>query len=77
MEFIGKEPDNVHAATHGTGFDTSATYTQEGGFSDFHTYAANWQPGKIEFYVDDNLYETVNEADSGEGDWPFDKMRCL
>ena len=72
MEFVGKDPNNVHSSTHGPGFDTSDPYNNNGGFSDFHTYAANWQPGKIEFYVDNNLFKTVTRDNAGSGSWPFD-----
>uniref|UniRef100_A0AC34RKS8 GH16 domain-containing protein n=1 Tax=Panagrolaimus sp. JU765 TaxID=591449 RepID=A0AC34RKS8_9BILA len=72
MEFIGKDPKNVHGSTHGSGFDTSNSYYNGNGFSDWHTYAANWQPypDRIEFSVDGNIYKTVTPADT-QGNWPF------
>lgn len=43
MEFVGKDPKNVHSAVHATNFDTVKDYFLKQGFSDdFHVYAVNW-----------------------------------
>uniref|UniRef100_A0AC34RGJ6 GH16 domain-containing protein n=1 Tax=Panagrolaimus sp. JU765 TaxID=591449 RepID=A0AC34RGJ6_9BILA len=78
MEFIGKDPKNVHGATHGSGFDTCNSYYNGNGFSDWHTYAANWQPypDRIEFSVDGNIYKTVTPADT-HGHWPFNDQNMF
>ena len=72
MELVGNDPTNVHGSTHGNGFDTTSTYSGEGFTDDFHTYAAIWQPGQIDFLVDDNVYNTVTYDDTNGGEWPFD-----
>ena len=41
---------------------SGASYTFEEGQSitDYHTYALEWEPGEIRWYVDDKLYQTQN-----------------
>jgi len=77
MEFIGKEPNRVYGSTHGVGFDTSHNTFNARGFSnDFHTYAVNWQPNKLEFSVDGNIYKTVTPGDTN-GRWPFNSQKMF
>lgn len=75
MEFIGREPDRVHGHLHGPGYSGGAgpgdSFVSEDGFADFHTYAVNWQPEKIEWFVDDEPYLSIS-ADEVNGDWVFD-----
>jgi len=69
MEQIGKEPGSVHGSTHAPGVDHTGTGNSGGLQDDFHLYAANWQPDRIEFSMDNNVYYTV-ERNWG-GSWPF------
>jgi len=80
MENIGREPSVVHGTFHGPGYSggkgIGAAYTLTGGrkFSDdFHTFAVEWEPSAIRFYVDGNLYQTRTPADLPAGtSWAFD-----
>jgi beta-glucanase (GH16 family) len=80
MENIGKEPSVVHGTFHGPGYSggkgVGAPYTLTGGrkFSDdFHTFAVEWEPNVIRFYVDGHLYQTRTPADLPHGaSWVFD-----
>jgi len=80
MENIGKEPSIVHGTIHGPGYSggsgISAADTLPGGqkFSDnFHTFAVEWEPNVIRFYVDGLLYKTRTPADLPAGTlWVFD-----
>ncbi len=57
MEIIGKDPQHNHGTLHAPSFDKGASYYLASGFTnDFHTYAVNWGPDKIEFYTDGHLY---------------------
>jgi uncharacterized repeat protein (TIGR02543 family) len=38
----------------------------------FHTYGLAWQPGRLEFYVDRELFWTATPSNV-QGYWPFDK----
>jgi beta-glucanase (GH16 family) len=80
MENIGREPSVVHGTLHGPGYSggngINSTYTLAGGrkFSDdFHTFAVEWEPNVIRFYVDGLLYKTRTPADLPPGtSWVFD-----
>ena len=80
MENIGKEPSIVHGTLHGPGYSggngISAAYTLPGGrkFSDdFHTFAVEWEPNVMRFYVDGRLHKTRTPADLPSGaSWVFD-----
>jgi beta-glucanase (GH16 family) len=80
MENIGKEPSVNHGSIHGPGYTgdvgIEAHYTLPDGkkFSDdFHTYAIEWEPDVIRFYVDDVLCATQTKASLQTGQrWVFD-----
>jgi beta-glucanase (GH16 family) len=80
MENIGKEPSIVHGTFHGPGYSgaggITAAYTLPSGrkFSgDFHTFAVEWEPNVMRFYVDGLLYKTRTPADLPAGTtWVFD-----
>ena len=74
MEFIGKDPNHVHASIHGPGYDFTQSYYSQNGFSnDFHTYTVDWQPDKMRFYVDGNLFYTVYPSMAQAKNWPFNQ----
>lgn len=79
MENIGKEPSIVHGTLHGPGYNRElslgGSYTLPSGkfADDFHTFAVEWEPDEIRFYVDGNLYETRTKAQIPSGGrWVFD-----
>ena len=74
MENIGKDPNNIYGSIHGPGYDITSPYTDQRGFSnDFHTFTVDWQPDQLSFYVDGNLYRTMNKSEAGGKPWPFNK----
>jgi len=80
MENIGKEPSIVHGTFHGPGYSgaggITAAYQLPGRqkFSDdFHTFAVEWEPNVMRFFVDGLLYQTRTPADLPTGtSWVFD-----
>lgn len=77
MEHVGKDPGKVHAsihtpssygATQNTGITTVSSFS-----TDFHIYALEWTPDKMDFYVDNTLYYTYAPAVKNDQTWPFDK----
>lgn len=80
MELIGKEPDRTYGTIHygmpppnnssqGTNFQLNS-----GKFSDaFHTFAIEWEPNAIRWYVDDFLFLTKTSSDVGSLTWPFNQ----
>ncbi len=80
MENIGKEPSVNHGSIHGPGYTgevgIEAHYTlpdKKRFADDFHTYAVEWEPDAIRFYVDNELYATQTRANLRSGQqWVFD-----
>jgi beta-glucanase (GH16 family) len=78
MELKGQEPANVIATVHygpGPGSTyitrnkTSATpYSNE-----FHVYSMVWEQDKIQFLIDDVVFSTINKADLGGNNYPFNE----
>ena len=69
MENLGREPTLVHGTVHGPGYSgkhaISAQYTLPGApvlADDFHLYAADWRPSRIEFSIDGHVYATFTSA---------------
>jgi beta-glucanase (GH16 family) len=79
MESVGREPSINHGSLHGPGYSGGAPltgiYTLPAGqkfADDFHTFAIEWEPTTIRFYVDGNLYQTKTAADAAGKRWVFD-----
>ncbi|MER6669616.1 family 16 glycosylhydrolase [Amycolatopsis japonica] len=76
MENVGFEPNTVHGTLHGPGYSGAggigAAYNGPNFSDDFHTYAVDWAPNQIKWYVDGNLYQTRTPADLNGNRWVFD-----
>lgn len=79
MENIGREPNIVHGTVHGPGYSggggIGGSYVlSAGSFSDdFHVFAIEWAPDRIDFLVDATIYKTVTPNDLPAGrSWVFD-----
>ncbi|UWP79116.1 lectin [Dactylosporangium fulvum] len=77
MENIGREPNTVHGTIHGPGYSggegIGAGYTIGSPFADgFHTFAVDWSPNLLIWYVDGNEYQRRTPADLGGDRWVFD-----
>ena len=80
MENIGRAPSVVRGTIHGPGYSGAnglgADYTLPQGrrfADDFHTYAVEWEPEAVRWYVDGQLYETRTPADLPAGArWVYD-----
>ena len=82
MEFVGKEPEKVHATVHfskdgkhaskGSNFKATAPY------DDFHVYAVEWSSERMEFFFDEEKYFTFDLDLAGPGpENPFRKPHYL
>ena len=73
MENAGSKPDVARGSLHEPGGQPlTATFSSPTSLADgFHTYAIDWAPGAIWFYVDDQLYET-QASETQASTWPFD-----
>lgn len=79
MEHVGFEQDKIHTSVHTQDYNhrkgTQKTRAAKiaGVTDDFHTYAVEWTPKAIFFYVDgEPFYHFLKEAPR-YGVWPFDK----
>ena len=83
MEMVGHEPSKVYGTLHfgpGPGStQISRGYTLGSGtFNDaFHVFSVEWQQDQLKFYVDNQLYSTVNRSDLGSATYPFNESFYL
>lgn len=72
MEVLGSQTDTAYGTVHygephaeqqGTVVLDNGTFA-----SDFHEYSVEWEPGEMRFYIDGNLYHTVNDWFTAEND---------
>ena len=72
-ELLGKDPNTTYGTLHGPnsgGGGRGGSGAVDGGFANgYHTYAIDWLPDQITWYVDGVAYHTENKYD---GDWVFD-----
>lgn len=78
MEKRGQLPSVIIGSLHGPGYSAgsavSGLYGLENGRfdADFYTYAIEWYPDRIDFFVDDYLYNRIRPADV-PGEWVFNQ----
>lgn len=82
MEFVGKEPEKIHATVHWSrdGKHASQGKSTPGSepWKDFHIYAMDWYPDHIDFYYDKTMYHRYEVDPAGQGeDNPFRKPHYL
>ncbi|WP_224995526.1 glycoside hydrolase family 16 protein [Cesiribacter sp. SM1] len=79
MEHVGYDPGVVHgtvhtaAFNHGIGTQKGKQIQVEKFDRRFHRYAIRWTADKIEFFVDDKLYNTFAHTGGDYKEWPFDQ----
>ncbi|WNJ17071.1 family 16 glycosylhydrolase [Pontibacter sp. G13] len=80
MELVGHEPSTVHGTIHyGPAWPnnryTGTSYTLDSGefIDQFHVFSLIWKQNLLEFYVDDNLFQTLTPGDLGGQPWLFNK----
>lgn len=78
MENIGREPLTVHGTMHGPGYSADKGIGAPSTFSrrvadDYHTFAVEWEPDAIRWYVDGKLSQTRTPADlPARTKWVYD-----
>jgi beta-glucanase (GH16 family) len=76
MENIG-DPQTTYGTIHGPGYSGgngigTSYYSPNADLSEgFHTYAIQWSPGSISWFVDDTLFNTITDRQV-PGDWVYD-----
>jgi len=73
-ELLGRDPNTTYGTLHGPnsgGGGRGGTGNVPGGFANgYHTYAIDWLPDQITWYLDGVAYHTENKLN--DGDWVFD-----
>ncbi|MCO5264046.1 MAG: glycoside hydrolase family 16 protein [Lentimicrobium sp.] len=78
MELRGQEPHIIHGTIHGPGYSGGNPITGSYALvndrfdADFHIYAIEWDKDKIDFFVDDYLYQRIERGDV-PGEWVYDQ----
>jgi beta-glucanase (GH16 family) len=79
MENVGYMPDSLFGTIHTGAYNgTKGTQRTKGvSISDlataFHTYAMEWTPKAISFFIDGKSYHVFPNEGSGSDAWPYDK----
>jgi beta-glucanase (GH16 family) len=72
MEFIGRAPDKIHGTIHygldGKPRQDTGSLTTPRPYDDFHVYAVEWYPDRIDFYFDKQKYRSVSLDQAGKGE---------
>lgn len=74
-ELLGREPTTNYGTPHGPASGQSYTTTIDDGFAAaFHTYAIDWLPDQITWYLDGKAYGVLNKSSvpDPEHAWVFD-----
>jgi len=83
MEYVGLQPGIVHAHVHTRGYNHTrgngrgARASVPDAETAFHLYALEWTPQRLDFFVDDRKYFTLENDGTGVDSWPFDKPQYL
>lgn len=78
MELRGQEPHIINGSIHGPGYSAGNAITKKYNLSngrfdtDFYLYAIEWDERKIDFFLNDFLYQRITRADVS-GEWVFDQ----
>jgi beta-glucanase (GH16 family) len=77
MEYWGHDENtiasNIHTRdyNHTTGTGRGGKITYEKPWEDFHIYAVEWYPDRMDFYMDDKMFYSCISKGEGVGEWPF------
>ena len=74
-ELLGRDPSTNYGTPHGPASGQSYTITMDKGFaSEYHTYAVDWLPDQITWYVDGKAFGTLNKSSLADPahTWVFD-----
>lgn len=83
MENVGFDPSRIHGSVHTKAYNhvigtqKTATVTVAKPSEDFHVYAMEWSPERIDVFVDGLKYFTFDNEGKGSDTWPFDKPQYL
>jgi beta-glucanase (GH16 family) len=76
MEYVSRRPNEIFGTIHGPGYSGGQSYGNPYDFgapaaNDFHVFAIEWRPDRIEWYVDGILYHSAEPGDVAPNQWVF------
>jgi beta-glucanase (GH16 family) len=76
MEYVSRLPNEIFGTIHGPGYSGGSSFGNVYDFgvpvyNDYHTFAIEWEPDLIKWYVDGILYHTAEPADVAPNEWVF------
>ncbi|MBX2926435.1 MAG: glycoside hydrolase family 16 protein [Saprospiraceae bacterium] len=77
MELRGQEPNAIAGSIHGPGYSGGNAISKKYALpnnrfdTEFHVFAIEWDENKIDFFVDDFLYQRIERGDVN-GEWVYD-----
>lgn len=83
MEYVGYMPDRLFSAIHVQAFNGAKgngkgfTLELENAAAEFHVFALNWYPDRMDFFVDGQRTLTFWNLGTGKDVWPFDEAQYL
>ena len=83
MEHVGFNQGMIYGTIHTKAFNhMSGTQKWDSIYvedvhENYHVYAIEWTPEKIDWFVDDQKYHTIKKNNGGHDEWPFDKKYHL
>lgn len=78
MEYVSRLPEEIFGTIHGPGYNGGGSFSGIYDFGErvdleYHTYAVEWQPELITWYVDGIQYHQATPADVAPNPWVFEK----
>ena len=78
MELLGHEPTKLYATVHygpgpGSTNISRNTVSPAALSNEFHVYSLIWEQDKMQFLLDNVVFSTVNKADLGGNNYPFNE----
>jgi beta-glucanase (GH16 family) len=78
MELLGHEPTKLYATVHygpgpGSTNISKSIISPAALSNEFHVYSLVWEQDKLQFMLDNVVFSTVNKADLGGNNYPFNE----
>ena len=83
MEHVGFESDSIFGTVHTKAFNHMKG-TEKGKkifieepYDSFHNFTVEWTPEKMDFMLDNTIYNSFNNEHKTTAEWPFDQKFYL